>query len=572
MGDGSTPEKFVLITSGLPYVNGPCHIGHLRSYIPADTYVRFLRKFGEKVVFICGSDTHGSPITIEAEKRGISTEDLVNMYHLHFQKIFKKLAVEFDNYGSTDDPVNHEMARRFVEVIRKKGLIYPKEVEFPYCPRCDRFLPDRYTRGTCPHCGTQNVRGDECDLGCGRYLAPGEIRDPYCAVCGSQATIRRGKHFFFKLTAFSDFLKDYVDRLEGTDIARKYAFKWLEAGLKDWCITRDLSWGVRFPGEPDLVIYVWWDAPIGYISSTIRWAEKTNADWKVFWKGKARIVHFIGPGIVYHHCLFWPAMLKGADFNLPKAVVASGAVKIGGKPFSKSRGSVVWVDDDYLKRGFDPDCLRYYVLSYTGHTRDLNFSWDSLRTKVNDELVATLGNFVYRTLIFAFRHWKGIPTGTLEDAVARKVQGAIAKVRKEVRSYRFKSATDLILSLARFGNKYLQRNEPWFLMEKDRERCAQVIYNCVQLIRALAVLLEPIMPGKAEQLWEQLNEKGSVHAMPIEEALRPMEAHELIEPKPLFRKITDDEIEEATRAVERRIRDAANVTSTPMADWSKKGD
>ena len=553
------PEGPVIVTSGLPYANGPCHIAHLRSYAPPDVYVRLLRKLGVETVFVCGSDTHGSPISVEAERRGITPEELVDHYHRHFIEVFRKLRIEFDNYGSTDDPINHEMARRFVETMRRKGLIYPREVEFPYCPRCDRFLPDRYVQGTCPYCGTPNVRGDECDLGCGRYLAPGEVRDPRCAICGSPATMKRRRHYFFKLTAFSSFLKGYLERLRGTDIARKYALRWLEAGLRDWCITRDLRWGIKFPGEPDLTLYVWWDAPIGYISSTIEWAERTGGDWERLWKGDGKIVHFIGSGITYHHALFWPSMLKGAGYNVPWAIVASGAVKIKGKPFSKTRGYVVWVEDDYLKRGFDPDCLRYYVLSFTSHVRDLNFSWEDYQAKVNDELVAALGNFVHRTLVFAHRHWGAIPSGAAEEAVLDEIQRTIDRVKREILDYRFKRACDAVLTLAHFGNRYFHRNEPWSLIKTDRDRCAGVIYNCLLIARALAVLMEPMMPGKAEELWRQLGEEGDVHSAPIEEAVKPIEPHEIPRPRPIFRKVSDREIEEVKRIIDERIRRAART-------------
>lgn len=544
----------IVVTCGLPYVNGPMHVAHLRTYVPADMYVRFLRKLGKRIVFVCGSDTHGSPITVEAEKRGITPKQLVEIYHEHYQRLFRELSVEFDNYGSTDDPINHRLAQDFVRANMKKGLIYPKEAEFPYCPKEERFLPDRYVVGVCPHCGTANVRGDECDIGCGRYLAPGEILDPHCAICRTPAVMKRRTHYFFRLSAFSDFLKSYLKHLRGTQIATKYALTWLRAGLRDWCITRDLYWGVKFPDETDLVVYVWWDAPIGYISSTIEWSKKKGGDWEHNWKGKGKIVHFIGPGIIYHHCLFWPSMLKGADFNLPWAIVSSAAVKIEDKPFSKTRGNVVWVEEDFLKMGFETDSLRYYILSYTDHTRDLNFSWQGYQAKVNGELVATLGNFVYRTLVFTHRHWGRVPEGKLDDQVKEKIDETISRVTRQVVRYHFKRAIDDVLNLASFGNKYLQDHKPWDLVKTDRAKCADVIYNCLQITKALAILFEPIMPKKAELLWRQLGEKGSIHDARIDESREALKPNKLTRPHTLFPKVSDEKIESITRVMQRRLK------------------
>lgn len=545
----------MLVTCGLPYANGPCHIGHLRTYVPADMFVRFLRKIGRDVVFVCGSDAHGTPITVDAERRGISPKELVDIYHRHYQHVFKRIFVEFDNYGNTDDPINHEMTREIVTKLVKKGLVYPREVRLPYCPKCKRPLPDRYVKGKCPYCGAL-ARGDECDQGCRRYLMPGEIGDPHCAICGSPATMKSKRHHFFKLTAFTDFLKRYLKQLKGTSIARNYALQWIEGGLKDWTITRDLHWGVKFPGEEDLVTYVWVDAPIGYISSTRQWAEKRGGDWEAVWKGEAKIIHFIGADIIYHHCIFWPSMLKGVDFNLPWAVIASGTVMIEGKAFSKSRGYVVWVEDDYLKIGLDPDCLRYYVLSYTTHTRDLNFSWKDYGAKVNGELVATLGNFLHRTLSFAFRHWGKVPDGKVEKVVEKKISDTIKRVTDCVLNYEFKRAADLVVNLAGFGNKYLQKNEPWVVIKTDKDGCANTVYNCLRIAKAIAILMEPIMPKKAEQLWQQIGEKGDVHAASIDEARKSIDVHKIPKPAPLFDKIPSDKIDAIAKTIQKRIRSA----------------
>jgi len=493
----------VLVTCGLPYVNGPCHIAHLRTYVPADIFVRFLRKLGQQVVFVCGSDTHGTPILVKAESEGLTPKEVVKKYHKHFVELFPRLGIEFDNYGSTDDPLNHNRTKEIILQLLKNGYIYGKQLELPYCPTCNRFLPDRYQTGTCPYCGAI-ARGDECDQGCGRYLEPGELLDPRCVICGTKPEMRETRHYFMKLTAFEGFLREYLKQMNGTENARNYAIQWLEKGLQDWNITRNLDWGVEFPGEPGLVLYVWVDAPIGYISSTEEWAIKKNGDWEYFWKGPGYLIHFIGGDIIYHHCLFWPSMLKGAGYNLPFAVVASGMVRVEGHKFSKSRGYVLWVKEDYLDKGLDPDALRYYIASYTGHTRDLDFSWSSFGEKLNKELVGTLGNFLYRTILFAKKNYGCIPDGEVEPNVAAEVEAVIHEIREGLDVYEFKRISDAVISLAAFGNKYLQENEPWRLVKTDPGKAQQVTYNCLWIAKALQILIEPIMPGKADDLRKQL--------------------------------------------------------------------
>jgi methionyl-tRNA synthetase len=548
-------DKPVLVTCGLPYVNGPCHIAHLRTYVPADIFVRFLRKMGQEVVFFCGSDTHGTPITVKAEEEGVSPQEIMDKYHRHFVEFFPKIGINFTNYGSTDHPLNHARTIQIVEALRENGYVYAKNLELPYCPTCDRFLPDRYQRGICPYCGA-SARGDECDQGCGRYLEPGELMDPRCSVCGTKPEMRETRHLFLRLTAFEDFLREYLSQLDGTDIARNYALQWVEKGLKDWNITRNMDWGVKVPGEPGLVYYVWVDAPIGYIASTEEWAERTGGDWEYYWKGPGHLIHFIGGDIVYHHCLFWPSMLKGAGYDVPHAVAASGMVKVEGKVFSKSRGYVIWVEEDYLDRGLDPDALRYYVASYTGFTRDLDFAWQAYGDKVNKELVASLGNFLYRALLFAQRNYKEIPEGEVEPEVRAEVEKTIESIRQGLDEFEFKKMVDAVLALSAYGNRYLQAKEPWNLGKTDPGAAKNAIHNCLWLAKALAVLMEPVMPGKAEAVWEQLGD--SRKDTPLAEALEPLKTGTpLDKPSPLFEQIPDELISELSEMVAERIAKAS---------------
>ena len=547
-------DRPVLVTCALPYANGPCHIAHLRTYVPGDIFVRFLRKMGQEVIFICGSDTHGTPITVKAEEEGATPQEIMEKYHKHFVEFFPKIGVNFTNYGSTDHPLNHARTIQIAEALMENEYIYAKALKLPYCPTCDRFLPDRYQRGTCPHCGA-SARGDECDQGCGRYLEPGELMDPRCSICGTKPEMRETRHLFLKLTAFEDFLREFLPQMEGTDIARNYALQWVEKGLRDWNITRNMDWGVKVPGESGLVYYVWFDAPIGYIASTEEWVKRTGGDWEYYWKGPGPFIHFIGGDIVYHHCLFWPSMLKGAGYDVPYAVAASGMVKVEGKVFSKSRGYVIWVEEDYLDRGLDPDALRYYIASYTGFTRDLDFSWSTYGDKVNKELVGTLGNFLYRALLFAHRNYGEVPEGEVEPEVRDEVEATIEAIRDGIDGYEFKKVSDAVIALAAYGNRYLQSREPWKLRKTDPEAARNAVHNSLWISKALAVLMEPVMPFKAEALWRQLGEPGE--GTPLSEALEPLKAGEALEkPSPLFKQVPEETISELSEMIAERIANA----------------
>jgi methionyl-tRNA synthetase len=494
----SLSNKPLLITCGLPYANGPCHIGHLRTYIPADIYVRCLKKLQQDPLFVCGSDTHGTPIVINAEQQGTTPAKLAAYYHRYWEDTFKALSVDFSHYGNTDAPTNHFRTQEIVKSLQANGCIYPLVIRLAYCPECDRSLPDRYVEGACFFCGMP-ARGDECDQGCGRHLEPGEIVDPTCKTCGASAEYREEQHYFFRLSAFKDFLLAYLESLGGTANARNYAREWVSNELKDWCITRNLGWGVTFPGT-DLVVYVWVDAPIGYISFT----EEATSAWEDYWKSDSNIIHFIGTDIIYHHAIFWPALLKGASYTLPAAIVASGMVKVDGKTFSKSRGYVVWVDEDYLDHGFHPDLLRFYLASYTSHTKELNFSWQVFGEKVNRELVGSLGNFIYRTLHFAYKNFGRVPEGPVDAEIMERVADTREKIVSALKEYEFKKVVDAAMSLSDFGNAYFQSKELWNLVKSDRTACARELKNCIQLVKALSVLLEPVMPSTMRGVQAQL--------------------------------------------------------------------
>jgi methionyl-tRNA synthetase len=545
--------KPLLVTCGLPYTNGSCHIGHLRTYVPADFYVRYMRRVGEDVVFICGSDNHGTPIVISAEQEGTTPRHLSERYHRHFDSTFKRMLVEFDRFGMTDDPTNHEMTKELVQRLIDRGYIYAETVRQSYCPDCSRFLPDRYVEGICPYCGAV-ARGDECDQGCGQHLEPGEIKDAVCKVCGAKAEYRDQEHYFFKLSEFKEFLLEFLPNLRGTSNARNYALGWVKESLHDWCITRTLDWGVKFPGRDDLVVYVWVDAPIGYISFTKEWADGAGKDWKNLWCGaKTRVTHFIGGDIIYHHCIFWPALLEGAGVGLPHAVVASGMVTIEGKKFSKSRGYVVWTNDDYLDQGLPADYLRYYLLTYTNHTKELDFSWKVYQERVNNELVGTLGNFIYRTMHFAAKEFGGVPTLAAEPMIIDEIERSLDAVDRAMREYEFKAAADAMMALASFGNAYIQNNAPWKLIKQDREAAEQVIANCLQIVKALLLVFEPLLPETMQRAWEMLGNTDAARSHAVREGAEPLGARQLPKPAPLFVKIEDDRVAALEALLKQRV-------------------
>jgi len=541
-----------LVTCGLPYANGKLHIGHMRTYIPADVYVRFLRMMKEEVIFICGSDCHGTPIVVNAEKEGLKPGELVEKYHEHFLRVFKELAVEFDFFGKTTEKYHHERTREIVNRLIENGYIYSREIELAYCESCKRFLPDRYVEGICPYCKTP-ARGDECDQGCGRHLEPGEILEPRCKICGNRAVFKKRTHYFFKLTAFQEFLKEYLSRLSGTENAINYAKEWVN-NLRDWCITRDLEWGVKFPLDESLVLYVWVDAPIGYISFT----EQLTKDWKKIWiDGEAEIIHFIGLDIAYHHCIFWPSMLKAAGYALPSAVVASGMVKVEGKTFSKSRGYVVWVEDEYLKAGINPDYLRYYIVNYTSHEKDLNFSWDTFREKVNNEIIATFGNFLFRILSFA---WKNF--GKIKMEVDREIMEKISMTRdrivEAIKKWEFKVATDAIMELASFGNSYFQNSKPWDLIKYDKDKAMKVVANALQLVKALVIFSYPVMPRSMEKIAKSIG--LDIRTCSIDDVMKIDDEVVISKPEIPFEKIEDEKIEKLKKSLFDRFAEKPEIS------------
>jgi methionyl-tRNA synthetase len=567
-----------VVTCGLPYANGDLHVGHLRTYVVGDTYTRALDRVGQQTAFVCGSDMHGTPVAVNAAEGGVSPEEFALDYHETYAETFPKFNIDFDNYGHTHDGTNTEMTQEFVRSWVDGDHVIEREIQVAWDSAEDQPLPDRYVEGTCPYCGEQ-ARGDECDEGCQRHLEPGEIENPVSTLTGNPAEYRTREHKFLRLSDFQEYLQEFIDRLEGTENARNQPREWIEGELQDLCITRDMDWGVDYPdledGQEDLVLYVWVDAPIEYVSSTKQYSERVGAeeyDWEAVWKpgGEARpgagwdnewtedageIIHIIGRDIIQHHTVFWPSMLRGAGFTEPRAVLATGFVGIDGKALSTSRNRAVWAEE-YLETGFHPDLFRYYITTGSGMEKDVDFSWDRFAERVNGELVGNLGNFCYRAMLFAHRNYDGTPDADVSEAVREHITDATSEFEKRVADYTLRDIADVAVSLADYGNGYIQQREPWNLVDKDPEQAAQVIRDCVQLTKACAVLMQPVMPEKAADLWAQLGESGSVADADLGDALDGPPA-EFDAPEELFTEIEAEEIEALNGTLRERVEAAS---------------
>ncbi|MCH7999385.1 MAG: methionine--tRNA ligase [Chloroflexi bacterium] len=547
----------ILVCVAWPYANGSLHTGQIvGAYLPADIFARYHRARGNSVLMVSGSDQHGTPVTVRAEAEGLSPEKVAARFHQEFLEAWQRLGITFDLFTTTGTEhharATHDIFLRLLE----RGHIYKDTMLLPYCPQDKRFLPDRYIEGTCPHCDYDGARGDQCD-NCGRTLNAPDLLSPRCKICGATPEWREEEHFFLRLSAFNDKLKEWVSPQTHW---RKAVLNWtmgiLNEGLQDRAITRDINWGVPIPleGYDSKRIYVWFEAVIGYLSASQEWAERSGKPehWREYWLDPStRSYYFIGKDNIPFHTLIWPAMLMGYSegdekYNLPYDVPANQFQTVHGSKASTSRRLAVWVSD-FLSR-YDPDALRYYLSVNMPETSDADFSWGDFVRRNNDELVATWGNLVNRVLSFTYRNFdRVVPTPgemtAADSALLSRAEQAIAEAGENIGLCRFRAGLESAMAVAREANRYVEENAPWHLIKEDRERCATVLYTAIGVISGLKIALYPYLPFSCQQLHAYLGSEGPVDAAGWRLVI-PQAGQPLAEPKPLFKKLDPAIVEE----------------------------
>jgi len=543
----------ILVCVAWPYANGSLHLGQIAgAYLPADIFARYHRLKGNDVLMVSGSDQHGTPITIKAEQEGKKPAEIAARYHGEFLESWQRFGISFDLFTTTGTENHAEVAQDIFLTLLEKGYIYKDKVSQPYCPHCQRFLPDRYIEGTCPFCGSASARGDQCD-DCGKPMNPAELIEPRCRLCGTAPVFEDSEHFFLKLSAFQDKLLKWV-KPKGhwrTNVLN-FTTRYLEDGLKDRAITRDIDWGVPVPleGYEGKRIYVWFEAVIGYLSASKEWA-KSNGDgegWRAFWQGKdSKAYYFIGKDNIPFHTIIWPAMLMGyGGLNLPYDVPSNEFLTIEGRKLSTSQNWAVWLPD-YLSR-YEPDPLRYLLSINMPETSDTDFSWREFFRRNNDELVATYGNLVNRVLTFVYRNFDGgVPEpGELDKqsrALLEKAEESLQSVGEFISQCRFKQGVMAAMVLAQEANRYLDDKSPWKVIKEDRETAATALYVALGVISALKTALYPFLPFSSQKLHKMMGFDGDEDGWKLR---LPEGGQKLGEPKPLFTKLDEKLVEEET--------------------------
>ncbi|HKL08629.1 MAG TPA: methionine--tRNA ligase [Bacteroidales bacterium] len=547
------PKRY-LITSALPYANGPLHLGHIAgAYLPADIYVRYLKLKGKEVAFICGSDEHGVPITLRARKEGVTPQDIVDKYHEMIKKAFTEFGIDFDIYHRTSSKLHHETASDFFKTMYDKGEFIEKEEEQYFDEKEQQFLADRYIIGTCPKCGYEEAYGDQCEK-CGSSLSPKELENPKSRLSGNSPILRKTKHWYLPLDKYqNEWLEEWIDSHKKDWKSNVYGQckSWLNGGLQPRAVTRDLDWGVPVPveGSEGKVLYVWFDAPIGYISATKAWAEENNKNWKDYWQSDdSRLIHFIGKDNIVFHCLIFPSMLKAhGDYILPDNVPANEFLNLEGDKLSTSRNWAVWIHEYLQDFPGKQDVLRYTICANSPEQKDNDFTWKDFQNRNNNELVAILGNFINRTLVLTHKYYGGsVPergslTGFDKDTLAE--MAVIQKnLEKSIESFRFREAVKIAMDLSRLGNKYLADTEPWKVIKTDEERVKTIMNISIQISAALSIIIEPFLPFTADKLRKFLNISKLTWDLAGSDSI--IEAgHTINKAKLLFDKIEDEAIE-----------------------------
>ena len=549
----------ILVAVAWPYANGSIHLGHVAgTYLPADIFARYHRMVGNEVLMVSGSDAHGTPVSLEAQNRGVSPEDVYSEYQAEFLDDWQRLGISFDLFTSTHTDNHAAVAQDMFLKLQKNGYIYEDTMLQPYCETDARFLADRYVQGTCPHCGYDAARGDQCES-CGRTLDPQDLIGMTCRLCGNPPVIRETRHFFLKLSAFEDRLKEWVQgQTHWRPNVQNFTRGFLEGGLKDRAITRDIDWGVPVPldGYEDKRIYVWFEAVIGYLSASKEWAQNRGEPdrWEAFWKPDARAYYFMGKDNITFHTLLWPAILMGyGGLNLPYDVPANEYLNLEGLKLSTSRNWAVWLPK-YLDR-YDPDSLRYVIAANMPETSDSDFSWKEYVRRNNDELVATYGNLVHRVLTITFRNFDGkIPEPRVLDDLSEELLATAARTLGDVGSSlgqaRFRSALGSAMGLAQSANKYLDRKAPWRAMKTDKADAATTLWVGLSVINCLKVALYPFLPFSSEKLHRMLGRQGDLQESGWTWDRSDLKPGDVLEtPEPLFTKLDEAVIERETAEI-----------------------
>ena len=568
------------VTAALPYANGPLHLGHVAGvYLPADIFVRFLRIQGHDVAFICGSDEHGAAITLRAKKEGISPKEIVDKYHAVLAKAFKDFDIQFDIFHRTSAELHHETAKAFFKRLNDQGKFTELSSEQFYDEAYHQFLADRYITGDCPKCGSSNAYGDQCEK-CGSALSPTELINPISTLSGTPPSLKSTTHWYLPMNQHEDWLRTWIKdgTLDGEQTHNPKAWRnqvigqclsWIDGGLKPRAMTRDLDWGVEVPvsGAKGKVLYVWLDAPIGYISATKQWAQEKGKNWEDYWQGETKLVHFIGKDNIVFHTIIFPIILKEfGGLILPDNVPASEFLNLEGDKFSTSRNWAVWLHE-YLERHPDKiDELKYTLTSIAPESKDSEFTWVEFQNRVNNELADILGNFVNRSLVLTHKYYEGVvPSVNLsgkELDLIQTIKDYQQKIEKLLYQYKIREAQAEVMNLARLGNKYLAEEEPWKLQKTDPERVKEILYLSLQITGSLGLLLEPFLPIKAKQIREFLGingvnwlEVGSEHLVPA--------GQQINKPEILFQKIEDSLISQEKELL---FNKTISKTSLPMKD------
>ncbi len=592
MAQITDPARYT-ITAALPYTNGPIHIGHLAGvYVPADIYARYLRLTGKDVAFVCGSDEHGVAISMKAKKEGISPKEVIDTYDGIIRKSFQDFGITFDNYSRTSREIHYKTAGDFFKKLHDQGDFIEETTAQLYDAEADQFLADRFVVGTCPNCGNEEAYGDQCE-NCGSTLNATDLIHPKSTITGSVPTTKETKHWFLPLDKYEDFLREWIligHKSDWKPNVYGQCKSWIDGGLEPRAVTRDLDWGIPVPveGGEGKVLYVWFDAPIGYISSTKEWAEREGKDWEPYWKSDdTKLVHFIGKDNIVFHCIIFPAILKAhGDYILPENVPANEFLNLEGNKLSTSKNWAVWLHE-YLEEFPDmQDVLRYTLTANAPETKDNDFTWKDFQARNNNELVAIFGNFINRVVVLTNKYYEGVvPSPSEFSQVDSETLDALkqfpATIESSLERYRFREAGQELMNLARLGNKYLADEEPWKVIKEDEERVQTIMFVALQIAAGLAVLSEPFLPFTSEKLKDILAVRsststalgtGSVEGLSwkdvsTKETLLPP-THQINKAELLFRKIEDKEIQAQLDKLEatKKINENANKELMPQKD------